>query len=199
MKRWIALLLCLVMALGLMAGCGKEEESIVGTWETEVDISEMLADVVSEAVGSTPEVFAFEDLKITLVITFNEEGTYEMSCDEASAQEMFDELMDQMPAIMTAYLEELLQGTGVTVDQALAAQGTTMEELIEQSFSNDMVDDMVSEMETNGDWEIEDGKLYLDGEECEYDLSGDELTIDIGDEDVPEQLDGLLPLEFKRK
>lgn len=184
MKKWIALLLSLVLAIGMLAGCGNSKgDSIVGTWEAEVDFAEFLTESMASELGEMASYFEFKDLTLKLVLTFDEDGAYTLSGDKASAEKLFDKLIEQLKPGMVSYLEDQLKAAGaeMSVEDMLAASGMTIDSLMEQSFSDDMIDEMIAEMESDGEYEIKDGMLYLDGDECEYELKGDSLTIDTDD------------------
>ncbi len=206
MKKWIALLLCLVLAVSTLSGCELVDEvlgkltggdSIVGTWEAEVDFAEYLTDTMASELGEMASYFDFQDLTLKLVLTFEEDGTYTLSGDKASAEKLFSDLLEQLKPGMVKYLEEQLKASGMemTVDELLAMSGTTMDALMEQSFSEEMIDEMLEDMESDGEYEIDGDLLYLDGDECEFKLKGDALTIDSDDAgDVA----FLFPLELER-
>ncbi len=191
MKKLTALLLCFVLIAGVLAGCSKEE-TIVGTWSTDINMGKLIADEMGEEMAT---YLNFDGIQLKLTMTFNEDGTYTMTADKASATAMFDALKAEMKTGMTKYLEDSLMGTGVSVEDALAMTGMSMDDLIEQSFSADMIDEMLEEMSTDGEYELSDGKLFLDGDACDYTLDGDTLTLD---SDEMEEIESLLPLVFKK-
>jgi len=96
----------------------------------------------------------------------------------------------------------------MTVDEMLQMSGTTFDALVEEAFGDAMLNEMISEFETEGKYKVEDGKLYmsedLDSEIDEevyetYEFSGDEFKLleSFGDEDAEEFKD-LYPIVFKK-
>ena len=219
-KRIAALLLALVMVFALCArsdsGSGKDKdkgekvekktdaELIVGTWETEMSMTDYYGDDMGELEGMEA-YFDFDKIKITMTFEFEEDGTYTMSVDgdeaeiKAILRDGFEKLMNDM-----------LEGTGYTIEDAAAEEGMTADEyldaLMEESFGSGDLIDVDDEL---GEYKVKNGKLYLfdEGDELdegtyyEYKLKGDKLTLvaEYEDGETTEASDTIFPLDFVRK
>ena len=217
-KRIAALLLALVMVFALCAcsdsGSGKDKdekvekktdaELIVGTWETEMSMTDYYGDDMGELEGMEA-YFDFDKIKITMTFEFEEDGTYTMSVDGDEAE---------INAILRDGFEKLLndrlEGTGYTLEDAAAEEGMTADEyldaLMEESFGSGDLIDVDDEL---GEYKVKNGKLYLfdEGDELdegtyyEYKLKGAKLTLvaEYEDGETTEASDTICPLDFVRK
>ena len=223
-KRIAALLLALVMVFALCAcsdsGSGKDKdkddkvekvekktdaELIVGTWETEMSMTDYYGDDMGELEGMEA-YFDFDKIKITMTFEFEEDGTYTISVDgdEAEIKAILRDGFEKL-------LNDMLEGTGYTLEDAAAEDGMTADEyldaLMEESFGSGDLIDVDDEL---GEYKVKNGKLYLfdEGDELdegtyyEYKLKGDKLTLVVEYEDgelSDESEAGLYPLDFVRK
>ena len=217
-KRIAALLLALVMVFALCAcsdsGSGKDKdkgekktdaELIVGTWETEMSMTDYYGDDMGELEGMEA-YFDFDKIKITMTFEFEEDGTYTMSVDgdEAEIKAILRDGFEKL-------LNDMLEGTGYTLEDAAAEEGMTADEyidaLMEESFGSG---DLIDVDDDTGEYKVKNGKLYLfdEGDELdegtyyEYKLKGDKLTLvaeyedgELSDESEAE----LYPMDFVRK
>ena len=216
-KRIAALLLALVMVFALCAcsdsGSGKDKdkgekktdaELIVGTWETEMSMTDYYGDDMGELEGMEA-YFDFDKIKITMTFEFEEDGTYTMSVDGDEA-EINAILRDGFEKL----INDMLEGTGYTLEDAAAEEGMTADEyldaLMEESFGSGDLIDVDDEL---GEYKVKNGKLYLfdEGDELdegtyyEYKLKGDKLTLvaEYEDGETTEASDTIFPLDFVRK
>ncbi|MCI6973839.1 MAG: hypothetical protein MR903_07870 [Clostridiales bacterium] len=219
-KRIAALLLALVMVFALCAcsdsGSGKDKdkgekvekktdaELIVGTWETEMSMTDYYGDDMGELEGMEA-YFDFDKIKITMTFEFEEDGTYTMSVDgdEAEIKAILRDGFENL-------LNDMLEGTGYTLEDAAAEEGMTADEyldaLMEESFGSGDLIDVDDEL---GEYKVKNGKLYLfdEGDELdegtyyEYKLKGDKLTLvaEYEDGETTEASDTIFPLDFVRK
>ena len=219
-KRIAALLLALVMVFALCAcsdsGSGKDKdkgekvekktdaELIVGTWETEMSMTDYYGDDMGELEGMEA-YFDFDKIKITMTFEFEEDGTYTMSVDgdEAEIKAILRDGFEKL-------LNDMLEGTGYTLEDAAAEEGMTADEyldaLMEESFGSGDLIDVDDEL---GEYKVKNGKLYLfdEGDELdegtyyEYKPKGDKLTLvaEYEDGETTEASDTIFPLDFVRK
>ena len=216
-KRIAALLLALVMVFALCAcsdsGSGKDKdkgekktdaELIVGTWESEMSMTDYYGDDMGELEGMEA-YFDFDKIKITMTFEFEEDGTYTMSVDgdEAEIKAILRDGCEKL-------INDMLEGTGYTLEDAAAEEGMTADEyidaLMEESFGSGDLIDVDDEL---GEYKVKNGKLYLfdEGDELdegtyyEYKLKGDKLTLvaEYEDGETTEASDTIFPLDFVRK
>ena len=217
-KRIAALLLALVMVFALCAcsGSGKDKdkdekvekktdaELIVGTWEAEMSMTDYYGDDMGELEG-LEDYFDFDKIKITMTFEFEEDGTYTISVDGDEA-EIKAILRDGFKKL----LNDMLEGTGYTLEDAAAEEGMTADEyldaMMEESFGSGDLIDVDDEL---GEYKVKNGKLYLveDGDELdegdyfEYKLKGDKLSLvaKYSDGELDDASDVMLPMNFVRK
>lgn len=221
-KRILALLLALCMVFALCAcdsgdkGKDKDDddeeeltdaELIVGTWEATINMNDVLELMgESEDLEALAAYFDFSRIDVGVTFEFDKKGGYEFSftVDVNDMQSMLRDGMEKM-------LEDMLVGSGYTVDDLAAEEGMTRDEyldaLMDESFDADEFTDIIEEANQSGSYEIKDGKIYYwqDGEELDegnylkYSLDEDDLTIkaeyvDGEDSDAP-----IYPLDLERK
>lgn len=196
MKKRIALLLCLVLALSaFLCGCGSEKDALIGSWTGDMDLTEAVNSAIVEGLGAEDadmaEYLTVDELKITMTMTFNKDDTYSLVVDEAAMEAAMRGMMDDMAAGMVEYFEVLLEAEGLdmTVEELLAYSGLSVETLAEEMYNSMGAEDMFSDLNSEGNFKVSEGKLFLsDGLDYAVDLAiyetytveNNTLTIDKG-------------------
>lgn len=210
MKKNIAKVLCVLLVLVMMlslAACGEtEQDKLIGTWEAEVE----LASAFNASLGDTEDAayLTVDSLVFKMVLVFNEDGTYSFSADEASVTAAMEGLKEDLMVGMEAYLVDTIAATGMemTIDEIMEAMGTTLDALVDSIVTDDMIDEMVQTMITEGNFKAEDGKLYMSEsldtacDETYYDtytLDGTTLTL-VEPSEPDEMTEYLYPMVFTK-
>ena len=153
MKRILALLLTLMMALSLTACGGDNNADLVGTWKWTCDITEEFQKGVNEGAGMDVPVEA--KVEMTFVLVFNEDGTFTLSVDRDA---------------LSASVED--QGMSrADIDEAMKAQGITVEEYVKQLFGAldvDQLTDGLDQENLTGYFRAAKGKLYTSEKENSF-------------------------------
>lgn len=204
MKKVLCVCMAALMMLTMLTACGsKTDEEILGNWVCEMDFGGYF----NEGLASEPEVAEYltiDEFVLEIELNLNSDGTYEMTADNDANLAAYEAVKEELAAGMEAYVDAIATDIGMTGDELLAAAETTIEEMIEESFSVDMYYEIIGEMEAEGKFEAADGKLYLsDGLNYDidknyyetYTLNGNTLTI-TGDSDGT--TDGMYPMVFKK-
>jgi hypothetical protein len=150
-----------------------------------------------------------ESFNLPLVMTFNEDGTGSMTVDQAAMTETIDKLAADLTAGLEAYFTEYFASMGLEIDldEALAASGMSMDDLVEEMKAEFAGEDAFAEFTNEFKYKAEDGKLYmsedLESEISEvyntYELKGNTLTLDIGTEEIEEEMAAILfPMTLTR-
>lgn len=205
MAKLLSVMLVLVMLLAL-TGCSGDQEKLVGTWEAELD----MASVFNESMGDAEEAefLAVDSFSFKMVLTFTEEDTYTMSADEDSVVAAMEGLKEDLKAGMEEYLVHVMaqEGLVMDIDEIMEMMGLSMDELIDSVVTQELIDEMVSVMVTEGKYRAEDGKLYLsdsvdtvvDMTTYEtYTLEGDTLTL-VSTTETDEYSEYLYPMTFTK-
>lgn len=206
MRKILSLVMIMVLALSL-AGCGSNTaKQLYGTWAATFDLSGMIEDEL----GSDFDGF-HEDFDITLMLDFNEDGTFRMYADEEALRDTFNTYIESLASFGTNVMYEQLEGNGYTrdeIDSMVEEQyGMGVEEyMLSQLQSSVDIDDLIGDMETTGVYKAKGNKLYMDEVAVSsnmYDLftvEGDTLTIDAaGEVDSEEIIEGFdYPYVFDR-
>ena len=208
----VSVLVIASMAFGL-ASCGGsgDKEKFVGTWNTNVDLTDFVNEQVQaglDAVGAdAAEYFNLGEFGFMLDFTFNSDDTYSIAVDEDSLNSSVESVKNSFKDGFTAYVENMITTTGVdmTVDEMLALSGTSMDEVVDAGFSDEIINGMIEEFEINGKWDARDGKLYTsesvnaDIDESSYDLyeiNGDSIKLSLPEGQEDEL--GVFPLVLKK-
>ena len=198
MKKRIALLLSfvLVLSLALCACGGTQKATIVGTWKANVELAEAFNEEMAAA--GMGDFINLESFTLPLVMTFNEDGTGSMTVDQEAMTASIDKLAADLTAGLEAYFTEYFTSMGLEIDldEALAASGLSMDDLVEEMKAEFAGEDAFAEFTSEFKYKAEEGKLYmsedLDSEISEtyntYELKGNTLTLDIGNEDLDEEM-----------
>ena len=172
------------------------EPTLEGSWEYLFDLNEIFE--ADEDTRELAEYISEENAKLAVTLTFNADGTYSMNFDAATLKNV---LKDAFTGYMQAMLDD--EGSDVTLDEALEALGTSLDEMINTLL--DGMEDAFEDYNSTGTWRAEDGKLYLkaDGETTEeyeeYELTATQLTL-TGSENDQEDVDDMFqyPIVFNR-
>lgn len=216
MKRAISLVLALVLCLALCGCGGGADGSVTGTWKVTLDMSEEInryygiskMEINSDGSNKYDEVI--EGFEITFILTFNEDYTYTLFTDEDQFEQAVRDASEFMTEFSIADVEDNYDYYGLTFEELLLEIGVTREEYPEYVYKKmlyDHMEDIFGEMFFQGNYMVENGKLYLsdnrshtidDSVYYPYSVKGRTLTIGMGtaDDGVLKEYD--LPLEFKR-
>ena len=208
MKKRIALLLSFVLVLSLaLCACGGNKATLVGTWKADINLVDMLNQEM-EAAGMG-DFIKLESFNLPLVLEFKEDGTGSMSVDQEAMTATIDKLAADLTAGLEAYFTEYFASMGLEIDldEALAATGISMDDLVNEIKAEFAGEDAFAEFTNEFKYKAEEGKLYmsesLDAEITEtyntYELKGNTLTLDIGNEEIEDEMaDILFPLTLTR-
>ena len=198
MKKRIALLLrfVLVLSLALCACVVGKKDTIVGTWKADLN----LADAFNEemAAAGMGDFINIESFNLPLVMTFNEDGTGSMTVDQEAMTATIDKLAADLTAGLESYFSEYFASMGIEMDldEALAASGLSMDDLVDEFKAEFAGEEAFAEFTNEFKYKAEEGKLYmsedLDSEISDtyntYELKGNTLTLNIGTEELDEEL-----------
>ena len=203
-KRVFSVLVAVMLMLAMLTACGsKTDKAMLGKWVSEVDFAEYF----NEGLASEPEVaeyLAVDSFVLEIELYLNEDGTYKMTADTTGNKANFDEVRAELAVGMEAYMTALAAEYDMSLEDVLTASETTIEEMVEEAFTDDMYYEIIAEMEGEGKFQAVDGKLFMsDGLNYEidknvyetYTLNGNVLTI-TGDSDG--NSDGMYPMVFKK-
>ncbi len=210
-RKSLSLLACLSMMCALLlmcSGCGGgDKKALVGTWESSLDLTDMVNEQMEAGMGSDQELmqyFTIKDFSIKLALTFNEDDTYKLAVDEAAMSQSLDNILADFKEGATRYFEDLIAESGqeMTVDEALSAMGLTMDDFMDQLFSKEDMMSSLGEMESSGTFQAKGGMIYMtdgDGTGVEpYELEDSTLTL-TGEGVDDGELVGLYPMTFTKK
>ena len=209
MKKRIALLLSFVLVLSLaLCACGGEKKAtVVGTWKADINLVDMLNQEM-EAAGMG-DFIKLDSFNLPLVLEFKEDGTGSMSVDQEAMTATIDKLAEDLTAGMEAYFTEYFASMGLEIDldEALAAAGISMDDLVDEMKAGFAGEDAFAEFTNEFNYKAADGKLYmsesLDTEITAtyntYELKGNTLTLDIGNEVIEDEMaEVLFPMTLTR-
>lgn len=211
MKKLVSKLVTFTLLLSLMivlTGCG-EKDKFIGTWKTEME----LASQINKELASDEELAKYVKVNsfvLALNFTFHQDGTYVASIDKDSLDNSILGMKDDFAKGMRGYIEAMIQSEGfdMSIDEFFDLTGMTFEELIEESLSGFDTESLVGEFNTEGNYLVENGKLYLsDGKDMgvdknvydvyEFDGADIKLIENVGGDDA-ESLKAFYPMVLKK-
>lgn len=215
MRKSTSLLVCLSLMCALLlacSGCGgsKEKDALVGTWETTIDMTDMVNDELRAGMGSDAEemmgYFNIDDFSVRISLVFGGDDTYKMVVDEAAMEKSVDNVIDALRSGLEQYFEDLMaqEGIEMSVDELLQLTGIgAMDDLMDEAFNRDDLMSSIGDMNSSGAFKVKDGVMYLtDGDDTvmeeAYELDGSKLTL-TGEGVTDGDLVGLYPLVFTKK
>lgn len=210
-RKSLSLLACLSLMCSLLllcSGCGnKDKDALIGSWETTLDLTDMVNEQMEAGMGAQQdlmEYFTIKSFPLKLILTFNEDDTYKLAMDKAAMDQSLDNILKDFRDGATRYFEDIIAESGqeMTIDEALASMGITMDDFMEQLFNKDAMVSSMGEMESSGTFEVKSGKLFLTDEEGTglepYTLDGTTLTL-TGEGVDDGELMGMYPMVFSKK
>ncbi len=215
MKKRISVLLCAVMLVSLLAGCGGGD-NLTGTWEATVDKSETIgAGIKASLTEVNPDLEQYINITDTPVVirtTFNEDGTYVSEITEESFAAMMDSMATQVAAGFVSYAEALKaqMKKDIDINTILGiAEGTTIEAEIKKQFNAEDFKKIIAESAQSGVYKAKDGKLYTAENQDSFDenkfetyvLNGDTLEItglEGMDEEAVDIMTNIYPITYKK-
>ena len=192
MKKKLSVLMCIVLVLSMLltlTGCGGDNAKLVGTWKCDKNMAKFFNDGVAIGDPTIAEYIHLDEFNITVCMEFYDDDTYSIYADEASVKAAIEIMkVDVMDGIV-AYLEAVVMdqfGFALPVEQILEMTGLTMDSLLAEIVTDDLVDEIVDGVAARGKFKAEGGKLYtsaglsyeIDPAVYEtYTLKGDTLTL----------------------
>lgn len=166
MKKYLfsalAALLLISVLIG-MTGCSNEADALVGSWEGEVNYARYFNEGIVVAAGEElAQYWMVEDFSLTLVMTFRADGTYSMTVDQIKLEDTIANLKTKLTKGLTDYMRDLIEASGseMTVDEFMATLDISVDELIDQTLGDQMINAMVADCTFEGNYEVKEGKLY---------------------------------------
>ncbi len=185
----------------------EDYEEFVGEWITEIDISKIVNDQISQNDATMASYIKFDSLVIYLKYTFKADKTYKIEADKSAFDSTYDGMVKTLSTGLKKYLEDMAksQGLDMTAEQILSASGQTMESLVAASFGKEMFIPMLEQFDLEGNFDVKNGKLYsstVAGQTPVADIeyifvSDDEMKLDILDKTQDEI--GIFPMVLKKK
>lgn len=177
----------------------QKEESIVGTWLTEMDVADAFLEGIAEGDETLLPYFNHVTFILFMAVEYKEDGTYHIYYDEEASAEEAEHFRGQ---VIEGLMNYLIDETGLD-RETIKSMGIDVEALYDESMA-DM--DMTAGTEMSGRYRYEDGKLYSSQSvdepvsESRYEiveLDGDTMTLvdlvgGIG-------MDGVYPMVYHRK
>ena len=205
MKRIIAVLLTLMMALSLTACSGDDNAKVAGTWKWNCDMTEMFQEGVNQGAGM--DLATDATMEMVFVLKLNEDGTYTLNVDRDALKTSLQTYIDSLVPAAVEMIYQQLEDQGMNradIDEAMAAEGVTVKEYVQQ-----MMDGLADENES-GYFRAAKGKLYLsdkadtfsDDSCAEYTLSGGTMQWTGGSYELFDNLDDLhveLPVQWVKQ
>ena len=195
MKRRIssAIVLCLLLCL-LLSACGSGDPALVGTWESNMDVTDSLTDFWQEQ-GITLKTTEKLYLQLELVLT--DDGRCSMYYDSADSAVLAE---GYFTAVLGELIEIVYEAEGRSreeTDAYYASMDTSVEALCETLLKEPraIVEELIAQSEPleNGFYRVDEGKLYMEAtksqlnkatEHLDYHMQGDVLTLSFGDQTV---------------
>ena len=212
MKRILSFSLALLMLALNFAGCTKETDALIGTWEGEVNYADYFNQGLTESAGE--ELAAYwnvDEFNLTIVMTFREDGTYSMTVDREKLNTSLEELKQVLNTGLQKYMQDLIAASEmeITVEELMQGLDISIDDLLDEALGSEVIDALIAECSFEGNFDAKDGKLYtsagleygIDESIYEtYEVSGDTLTLlsIINGEDTSRLDEALYPIILKR-
>ena len=155
-----------------------DEKDILGTWSKEISMEDEIFDELDDE--EIESYFDFSGITLNILLNFKENGECTFSVDPDSVDTLTPKLLTALKNGFTKYIAAIAEEYGMSADDLLAAmEYDGVEEFTEDVFDVDEFSELIEDLyeEATSDYEFKDGKLYIDGDEVDYEISGNTLTL----------------------
>ncbi len=189
MKKLLSNVIVLLTVLALMlsfAGCMGKDTRLVGTWQGDIEATEIFNKMMKSEDEELAKYFKFEDIKFTVCYEFSEDGTYKSYADEEEFKDDYDRIIKALENGLEAYLLEAIIPYGFTsLDEYFAASNTSMEDLTSLFKEELNINTLLEEFKGEGNYELKNNKLFMsDGVEYAIDEEVYEVVEFDGDDKI---------------
>ena len=181
MKKTIAALLALVMALSLTACSKNETKKLVGTWQYAMDLTQVMNEEMAESY-ELEELDSAATFCVYMDFTVAEDGAYTLGVDMDATGESLTGYYQALTPVLAELVYAAGEAQGMSreeYDKALEAMGMTVEEYISTIFSAVDMGDLLTLMlgsdagtESAGWCKAVDGQLFMAETAGELDAAG---------------------------
>lgn len=226
MKKLLALFIVLLVTVCMLISCGdeveivgnnndnqeepketeivrkKDEEKILGQWESELDFSKNISEIAS---GGDEEIAKYINvgvLKTAYIFDFDKEGNITISIDEEAFQKKLDTVREAITEGYTKYYQAFLEANGfdMTVDEYLEETGVAIEDHVIEALDPDTLFSKVEKLTTIGKYRLEDGKIFIDEKPIIYCFNSDTVLILMLDvSQMNEEASFFFPMTLEKK
>ena len=137
-----------------------DERALVGEWKATVDMTDYLQEEMSQLpeFGSYMEV---TDFSFVVYYTFYDDYTYKASVDEDSVNTAMENVKADLKDALYAYAEDVMRQNGLNMpaETMFALSGTSVDEIIEEAFSAESMEDIADEFFNEGNFEADEEDL----------------------------------------
>ena len=151
LTKLVSILMVLVMMVGL-SGCSNEKNAVLGSWKASMNLAEYLNQGIAQEDATAAEYLSVDSFYLTMVLTFKEDNTYTITLDENSVDAAVEQLKTDIRGGMERYLVDMMAQMGVvmTIDEIMKASNTTMDKLMDEFFSDEMVEQYMNRSAARG-------------------------------------------------
>lgn len=187
-------LLTALCLLFFLTACGGTDGALTGTWEAELDVSDLLEEYWQEQGIS---LAVEEKLYIQLELVFGADGSCSMYFDETDSWELAEKYFAAVQADLLRQVYEGQEAEGFSreeTDASFAAIGSSTEAMVGTLLAEprEMLETLLTESEAieSGVYRVKDGMLYMEQDKkalkdsangLSYVLEGDCLTLQFGE------------------
>ncbi len=187
MKKVVAILAVMTMALGLFTACGKDQsKDLQGNWKLKYDLGDLIAEEMSSAAPDFNTPF-----EVKFIFSFAEDGTAKLYLDSEYAEQSLESwkkaLADYM--MQTFYSEGEQNGLDKAQTDALIQDtyGKTVEEYVNETIATgfDAVDitDLLDDASATGKFTAKNNVLTIVSDEgtsiYNFELKDNSLTLSL--------------------
>lgn len=205
MKKSASLAVALAFLMVALAGCGgqkpAEDGGVAGLWRGQASLDEAFNRQLERSGMS--EVAVAEGLSATVELELGDDGVYVLTLDQTALSGALTSAKAQVRQGLADHLEKTFQPQGVSLEDALAQAGTSLDQLAVQALGGGEI----GLPRTEGRYALAEGSLALSlspdqepdlQQGFSYTLSGDTLTIDAGEGTALAGVEGLHTLTLQR-
>ena len=160
----IAGFLAFSFVLGIIATIvNKDTSQFYGSWTAAYDYFDILNDELKSYDEEVASYINVNDFTVNFIFEFNEDNTYKLKVDEKSVDEGYNKLCEEYKRGFKEYINSVLaeRNINVSADEFISLTGIDLDKEIEDAFDKEELEKNFKDMEAEGNFKADDGKLFL--------------------------------------
>lgn len=136
-------------------------ECLVGNWIGKINLAKELNEQIK---AENVENMSFENVEVTVLMSFNEDGTYSIDVDESSIDATIKQVKSEYERMLTQYLEAFIKDNKLdtTVQDMMKLSGyDSISQMVEDIVPEQQIRDQLADIHCAGRYKVQNNGIYV--------------------------------------